>query len=469
MTYVSGIIVSPNARNLAVGYQCTLSTRIAPKAATNQTIIWRSEDSTVASVDPTTGVITGKKPGTVKIYACATDGSGVEGKATITVEHPIHVTSVEVFPNTVIEAKPGEKIYHIYANVLPLNATMPDLIWSSSNEEIATVQSNGIVTIHKDGVVQITATSVEGNLSDSCTINVDSREKVTIEKDGDFNKVVFENGKVWYCINEDMCYDQDKAFDEILEPRMDLNFLSDPNDPMSEPRTYTNEELSFLYSIDPHGVARYVQIYAYVSAGTADDSLERILSYKDSIFELLFGRKPRYYARTISGQWYETEDKNDLKKVMSESETIFGAHTIYDATTWLALGGFAVDVIGTVFGTNFFNTGGFIKKGIAKVVKTFVRILTIGEAIVKNEISSYVLGTGIDKAFEETSMDWLSSAVSIYDRLEQLSQAIVDKPGVYLDLIHYYVSNDNYRVFIKLKTDEIVEIKSLEEAILSLQ
>ena len=82
--------------------------------------------------------------------------------------------------------------------------------------------------------------------------------------------------------------------------------------------------------------------------------LEDVLAYKGSIFYKFFGRQPQYFARNLAGTWYLTTDKSNLSKVMSESETIFGTHTIYDATTLLSLAGFAVDILGTICGSSFF-------------------------------------------------------------------------------------------------------------------
>ncbi len=464
MTYVRGIVIT-NAGYLKVGigYKLAIRTRIAPTNATNKTLSWSCNTPDIASVD-STGVVTGKKAGTAQICVRATDGSGVERIIDVTVENLIPVTQVEIYPDSVIEAKAGDVITHInIGNIQPSNATMMEPIWSSSDDSIATVDYRGVVTTHKDGVVQITATGVGGIASDSCTINVDSREKVTIEKDGNYNKVVFENGKVWKCINCDMIYDQDNDFNEELTQRR-LFDLHDDLVNYTTYRTYTDDELRFLYTVDPCGVAKYVQMYAMQY-----ESLREKLAYKDGVFYMLFGRQPQYFARNLAGEWYVTTDKSELSKVMSESETIFGAHTIYDATTWLSLAGFAVDILGTIFGSAFFQVGGVVKKGIAKVIKTFVSMYIVGENIIKNQIVSYVAGYGIEKAFEETSLDWLSGAVSLYDRLDQLATAITDKPGMYFDFIHYFATNAQYRVFVKLKNAEIIEMKDLDEAINAMQ
>ena len=58
------------------------------------------------------------------------------------------------------------------ALVLPYNAINKSVVWSSSNEEVATVDQNGKVTAIGFGNATITARTVAGSLSDSCKISV---------------------------------------------------------------------------------------------------------------------------------------------------------------------------------------------------------------------------------------------------------------------------------------------------------
>ncbi len=62
--------------------------------------------------------------------------------------------------------------YQFNPRVEPLNATNPKVIYKSSNEEVATVTSDGIVTAKSGGTAEITVTTEEGGYTDSCIINV---------------------------------------------------------------------------------------------------------------------------------------------------------------------------------------------------------------------------------------------------------------------------------------------------------
>ena len=62
--------------------------------------------------------------------------------------------------------------YQLIATITPANATNTNIIWSSSNEEVATVNQKGLITAKTIGETTITATTEDGNFTASCTITV---------------------------------------------------------------------------------------------------------------------------------------------------------------------------------------------------------------------------------------------------------------------------------------------------------
>ena len=66
------------------------------------------------------------------------------------------------------------------AVVTPAEAN-PDVIWTSSDESIATVSATGVVTAIAKGVATITATTVSGGYTASCNVNVEDIVEDTIE------------------------------------------------------------------------------------------------------------------------------------------------------------------------------------------------------------------------------------------------------------------------------------------------
>lgn len=55
-----------------------------------------------------------------------------------------------------------EDTIELYAEVLPQNATYPEITWSVSNPEIASIDENGVLTALKGGTVTVIATSADG-------------------------------------------------------------------------------------------------------------------------------------------------------------------------------------------------------------------------------------------------------------------------------------------------------------------
>lgn len=82
----------------------------------------------------------------------------------------IPVTGVTL-DTTELSLSVGEE-YTLTASVSPDNANIPDVIWSSDNESVARVDSNGTVTAVADGEAGITVTTVDGGFSDVCVVTV---------------------------------------------------------------------------------------------------------------------------------------------------------------------------------------------------------------------------------------------------------------------------------------------------------
>ncbi|QPA54973.1 S-layer homology domain-containing protein [Lysinibacillus sphaericus] len=62
-----------------------LTATVAPATATNKTVTWSVNDTTIATIDPTTGILTAKANGTVTVTATAADGSTKTGTLDIVI------------------------------------------------------------------------------------------------------------------------------------------------------------------------------------------------------------------------------------------------------------------------------------------------------------------------------------------------------------------------------------------------
>lgn len=177
MKYVSKVYVSPDSLEMTEGsWYYKASARVEPSDATNPKIRWFSQNTDIASVNPTSGYIYAKAEGTTYICAAAEDGSGAYDCINVTVRKRVPVESVSFdFSRFTIEK--GEQ-KTISATVSPANATDKKLTWSSSDTGVATV-AGGVVTAVAHGRAVITATANDGSgKSASCTVTV--TEKIPV-------------------------------------------------------------------------------------------------------------------------------------------------------------------------------------------------------------------------------------------------------------------------------------------------
>ncbi len=96
----------------------------------------------------------------------------------------VAVESVQVVQSDVAINK--DKDYRLKANVMPLNASNQAITWASSNPSVATVNSDGIVTPVMPGNTSITATTVDGGLTSTTSLEV--KDEITLR-----NTVVVTN------------------------------------------------------------------------------------------------------------------------------------------------------------------------------------------------------------------------------------------------------------------------------------
>ena len=155
---VQSITLSGNEGNLPKGRTLALKASVAPANATNKRVTWRSEDESVATVNAI-GLVKGIAPGTTTITAIAQDGSGVEAKYVVTVVSPVRTIKTSV--NRIPLAPDTE--WPVTATVEPEDATVKDIIWTSSDESIVTVTQDGTVRGIKKGRATITVAAMDGS------------------------------------------------------------------------------------------------------------------------------------------------------------------------------------------------------------------------------------------------------------------------------------------------------------------
>ncbi len=142
---------------------------IQPSDATNQSVNWSSDDATIATVD-VEGNIVGVSPGVTTIRATSVDG-GYEAQTMVTVlAQDIAVSSVSINPRD-FEIGLDQQL-QIFAEVQPSNATNQELVWSSDDPNVVTIDSEGNVLGVSPGVATIHVTTNDGGYTDFIEVTV---------------------------------------------------------------------------------------------------------------------------------------------------------------------------------------------------------------------------------------------------------------------------------------------------------
>lgn len=171
------ITVSDETLSLAVGKSKYISADVCPADATNKNVVWSSSAPTVATVNPTSGLITAISEGSATITATSADGSGATASCSLTVIPYVHVESVSTFATKALDK--GDTLT-MTATVCPFNATDSEVIWSSDNTEVAQINSTtGVLCALNAGIANITVKSKSNpSLSDTCELWVKGKTPV---------------------------------------------------------------------------------------------------------------------------------------------------------------------------------------------------------------------------------------------------------------------------------------------------
>ncbi|WP_077369466.1 Ig-like domain-containing protein [Anaerosalibacter sp. Marseille-P3206] len=174
---VESVSLDKSTLNLEIGKSENLTATVNPSDATNQNITWSSSDEKVATVDES-GKVTAIAAGTATITVTTEDGIKTTTCEVTVTEPKILVESVSLDKSTLnLEIGKSE---NLTATVNPSDATNQNITWSSSNQEVATVDEYGKVTAIAAGTATITVTTEDGSKTATCEVTV-TEPKILVE------------------------------------------------------------------------------------------------------------------------------------------------------------------------------------------------------------------------------------------------------------------------------------------------
>ena len=173
---VTGVSIDQSTVEMMIGEKKQLSATITPADATDQNITWSSSKKSVATVSDR-GLVTAVAEGTTTIKARA---GGKTSACIVTVKKEIiSVTSISLDKSTLSLTK-GESAT-LVATVSPSNATYKKIIWTSSDPNVASVNSEGKVSAIAKGSATITVQVDDIKATCAVTVTVPV-ESITLNK-----------------------------------------------------------------------------------------------------------------------------------------------------------------------------------------------------------------------------------------------------------------------------------------------
>ena len=168
---VTGVTLNKNSTTIRIEGTETLIATVAPGDASNKTVTWSSSNPAVAMVS-SGGMIIGVSVGSAIITVTTQDGNRT-ATCSVTVTDAavtIPVTGVTLNKNSTTISVGGAET--LAATIIPSDATNKNVSWSSSNQAVAMVSSNGVIIGVSVGSATITVTTQDGERTATCSVIV---------------------------------------------------------------------------------------------------------------------------------------------------------------------------------------------------------------------------------------------------------------------------------------------------------
>ena len=173
---ITSIKLNHTTLTIIQGESATLQANVQPSNASYLETKFSSSDESIAVVDED-GMITALNPGSVIIRSEARDNSGKYAVCYVTVIAPIVATGVTVSDKEIVLTPKEQK--QVVISMKPSNAT-DTTTWTSNNEAVASVNSQGVITAHTTGTATITVMTSSGKMA-TVAVTVLGLSRTTLE------------------------------------------------------------------------------------------------------------------------------------------------------------------------------------------------------------------------------------------------------------------------------------------------
>ncbi len=277
---VKQIVANETNIEMVVGDSRTVDISAEPAKAVLNKLTWSSSNTNIVTVED--GTVRAVSVGTA-VVTVKTE-NGVSKSFNITVKDK-EITGISL-DKTTTKVKVGSTV-QIEASVTPVDAPTGSLKWSSSDSDVATVNSDGYVTGVSKGVANIICKS-SNDIEASCTVTVESSSSKSSSKNSDTGTVI-NNFYGYGHYHPDYVY---SASDFVF--------------PDSSSRQLSDSEIS----------STLAYMSGYSPAGSyAQDAINEIYArngyvFKNATIRSYYESKPWYYADST----FTTSDFSSIEK-----------------------------------------------------------------------------------------------------------------------------------------------------------
>lgn len=143
-------------------------------------VSWSSSDSTIATVNPTNGALSGVKAGITTVTAISLKDTSKKSSSVVTVKKPEVVEAITKIDPKEATLKIGDTL-RLDAKIQLSDGTLsPNIVWKSDNEGIALI-SNSLVTAIGEGTTTITAIAAGDSTKKASTKITVAKESASIQ------------------------------------------------------------------------------------------------------------------------------------------------------------------------------------------------------------------------------------------------------------------------------------------------
>lgn len=161
------ITLNESNKIININDEFNLVATILPDNTTNKNVTWESSNEEVATVN-NNGKVVGIKEGSTTITVTTVDGN-FKASCDVTV-NKVDVKNIELSKNELLLQT--DETSNLTVIFTPNNTSDKNIVWSSSDEGVATVSDEGVVTAVSKGTAIITATSSKIGVIATCNVTV---------------------------------------------------------------------------------------------------------------------------------------------------------------------------------------------------------------------------------------------------------------------------------------------------------